>query len=37
MSSTSKQVFAWAALAAAGFIAGPTPRAHAQELLTIAV
>lgn len=29
MSSHSKQVFAWAALAAAGFVAGPTPQTHA--------
>ena len=31
MSSDSKRIFAWAALAAASFVAGLTPRAHAQE------
>ncbi|MCH8806336.1 MAG: hypothetical protein IH986_09645, partial [Planctomycetes bacterium] len=31
MSSDRKHVFAWAALAAAGFVTGLTPQTHAQE------
>ena len=35
MNSHSKQVFAWVALAAAGFVAGLTPQTHAQNQLWI--
>ena len=31
MSSLSKRTFGWLGLAVAGVIAGPTPRAHAQD------